>query len=299
MLQRYWGVFVTGCLFLILILAEMVREQRVFRITDYEIFSQKLNQLKSEKRIVLLSDLHNHVYGKDNFSLLEAVRNAKPDLILIAGDMLVGQAGTFWGAAFDFVKQLPEICPVYYGNGNHEQRMKEHPEKYGDAFWNYKEQLLKCGIHFLENESVDFMADNCKIRISGLEIPEEFYHKFQKRQMDPEHVEECLGKPEKEAFQILIAHNPVYFQAYRRWGADLVLSGHLHGGLVRIPGIGGVISPQFRIFPKYCGELTREKDSWIAVSKGLGSHTINIRLFNPAEVVVLHLKACENKKNPV
>ena len=117
--------------------------------------------------------------------------------------------------------------------------------------------------------------------------------------MDPEHVEECLGKPEKEAFQILIAHNPVHFQAYRRWGADLVLSGHLHGGLVRIPGIGGVISPQFRIFPKYCGELTREKDSWIAVSKGLGSHTINIRLFNPAEVVVLHLKACENKKNPV
>jgi predicted MPP superfamily phosphohydrolase len=78
---------------------------------------------------------------------------------------------------------------------------------------------------------------------------------------------------------------------YVEWGADLVLSGHLHGGIVRIPGLVGAISPSFEIFPKYSGDLYYEEDTAIVVSKGLGTHTINIRLFNSAEVVVIHLKS--------
>ena len=105
-----------------------------------------------------------------------------------------------------------------------------------------------------------------------------------------------LGKGETENFQILIAHNPVFFQDYRNWGADLVVSGHLHGGIIRIPGLGGLITPQAKLFPKYSGELTKEEESYIAVSRGLGSHTVNIRLFNEAEIVALELKPEQEKE---
>ena len=78
--------------------------------------------------------------------------------------------------------------------------------------------------------------------------------------------------------------------AYLGWGADLVLSGHLHGGLVRIPGFCGIVTPQGFLFPKYSGEMTREGDQTVIVSRGLGTHTLNIRLFNMPELIVIRLK---------
>ena len=83
----------------------------------------------------------------------------------------------------------------------------------------------------------------------------------------------------------------MYFEDYKEWGADLVLAGHLHGGVIRIPGIGGLISPQAVLIPKYSGELTKEDGSYMSLSKGLGTHTVNLRIFNPAELIVLHLCA--------
>ena len=104
---------------------------------------------------------------------------------------------------------------------------------------------------------------------------------------------ESLGKVDDTKYQVLLAHNPPYMQAYCKWGADLILSGHLHGGVVRLPGIGGVISPQFHLFPKYSGELTVEGETSIVVSKGVGTHTFKVRFLNPAEIVVLHIKGKE------
>lgn len=90
-------------------------------------------------------------------------------------------------------------------------------------------------------------------------------------------------------YSILMAHNPAYMDAYKKWGADLILSGHLHGGLVRCPGIGAVVTPQGFLFPKYSGEMRREGEQTIVVSRGLGSHTINIRLFNMPEVIAIEV----------
>ena len=86
-----------------------------------------------------------------------------------------------------------------------------------------------------------------------------------------------------------MAHNPSYVKEYVEWGADLILCGHLHGGIVRIPGLTGLITPALEWFPKYSGDLYYEGDKVIVVSKGLGTHTINLRFLNPAEVVVLHV----------
>ena len=276
--------------------AEMIRELHTFRVREYEVISPKLNGMDKNLQVVLLSDLHNHVYGEKNKKLLDEIRKIHPDLILVAGDMLVGKEDTSWEVAAQLVEQLPKICPVYYGNGNHEQRMKEQPELYGDNFLAYKERLEKKGVHFLENKTEHIRIAGKNIAISGLELPNSYYKKFRKHVLGKEKLNKMLGAVEQEEFQILIAHNPVFFQDYRNWGADLVVSGHLHGGIIRIPGLGGLITPQAKLFPKYSGELTKEEESYIAVSRGLGSHTVNIRLFNEAEIVALELKPEQEKE---
>lgn len=87
----------------------------------------------------------------------------------------------------------------------------------------------------------------------------------------------------------MIAHNPEYFPAYAEWGADLVLSGHVHGGLMRLPFLGGVIAPSMKLFPKYDGGVFEEHGSTMILSRGLGTHTLPIRIFNPGELVVIRL----------
>lgn len=275
---------------LVLCIAEWIREIFTFKVTHYNITSEKLNGLSQVYKILFLTDLHNNSYGKDNDKLLNAVRLQNPDLILIGGDMLVGRPEISTNVAEDFVSKLTEICPVYYANGNHEQRMKIYPEKFGAKYQEYKTAIEKSGIQFLENEHIDLKFDDCLIQIHGLEIPREGYKKFGKTFVSLEQIEERIGKADTSRYQILLAHNPIYTDMYLQWGADLILSGHLHGGIVRLPGLGGVITPQFRLFPKYSGELTVKDGRSIVVSKGLGTHTIKIRFLNPAEMIVLHLQ---------
>ena len=274
---------------LVLCIAEWMREIFTFQITHYNIVSKKLNTLTEEKKIVFLTDLHNNSYGKNNEKLLASVREQNPDLILIGGDMMVGKPDASTKIAEDFVKKLTEICPVYYANGNHEQRMKIYPEKFGTKYQEYKTSVEQSGIEFLENEHIDLMFETCPVQIHGLEIPREGYKKFRKTFVSLEQIEERIGKADSSKYQILLAHNPIYADTYLEWGADLILSGHLHGGIVRLPGLGGVITPQFRLFPKYSGELTEKEGKSVVVSKGLGTHTVKIRFLNPAEMIVLHL----------
>lgn len=266
--------------------AEMYRELHTFRVTRYQVASPKL---AGEKTWVFLSDLHNQVYGVNNCRLIDAVKKESPDLILIGGDMLVGKNGHSYEPALACVKELVKIAPVYYANG--EERMKLKPQKYDQSYALYRERLLNLGVHLLENESI-VLSDESKVRLTGLEIPLECYTHLKRREMPEGAIKERIGNRDPEAFQVLLAHNPSYMKEYLAWGADLILSGHLHGGMVRIPGIGGVIGPDFVLFPKYSGEMRRVGDQTVIVSKGLGTHTIHIRLFNPAEVVVLSLNNC-------
>ncbi len=313
---------------------ESIREQWNFNVTKYQICTSKINPHMKPKRMIFLSDLHNHEYGQNNIRLLQAVKAACPDLILIGGDMLVGKRGRSAKAALQFVSQLPKIAPVYYANGNHEQRMKENPEKYERVYERYREILQNAGVHFLENDSLELHLDGFHVRLTGLELPMETYEKFKRYReilqnagvhflendslelhLDGFHVrltglelpmetyekfkhshvrkeeivlqvgeirKEMLDSAEEEesVYEILLAHNPTYYSAYKEWGADLVLSGHLHGGIARIPGWRGVITPQAFLLPKYSGEMTEEDGQTIIVSKGLGTHTINFRLFN-------------------
>ena len=108
--------------------------------------------------------------------------------------------------------------------------------------------------------------------------------------MDAGYIKELLGESRKDYFTILLAHNPDYFPEYDAWGADLVLSGHVHGGLMRLPLLGGVVSPATRLFPKYDGGLFEGKNGKMILGRGLGTHTLPIRIFNPGELIVVELE---------
>lgn len=290
----YLGIAVFAAAVLMCI--EIYRELHHFSVVHYQIKTPKFPAGIPEQKIVFLSDLHNHEYGDHNEKLVNAIKAVKPDMILVTGDMLVGKKGRSFDKAASFMTQLPQIAPVYYANGNHEQRMHENEEYYGDAYWRYKEKLENSGVIFLVNE-------NCRLNwyghseiLYGLEIPAECYARLRGYHLTAEEIEIRLGKADPEAYRILLAHNPGYVKMYQEWGADLILSGHLHGGIIRLPGIGGVVDPQAGVFPRYSGSCYREGSTSIVVSKGLGTHTVNIRLFNPAELIVLHVQGEGQKK---
>ena len=179
------------------ILAEMYREQHYFCVTHYEVHSPKITctaEKDSVNRIIFLSDMHNHVYGEQNNKLFEAIKAEQPDLILIGGDMLVAKNDVRYQEALDFVSRLPQLCPVYYASGNHEQRIKENQENYSLCYEAYRKKLQTEGVHFLENESCDILLGNQPIHISGLELPLIVNKKFRKADVTAEDVGRCLGE---------------------------------------------------------------------------------------------------------
>lgn len=274
----------------LIVLIEGRRELHSFRVTHYNVGNKMFHNLDSEKKIVFLTDLHCKVYGDHNAPLLDAIRLEKPDLILVGGDMLIGKKTAVTGPALDFVTRLPDICPVYYCNGNHEERLLEDPARYGSSYHDYRKALIESGIHLLANESEELWMDRLKIQLTGLELPVEAYERGGQKLLLEKGIDCFVKKPLKDRYHLLLAHDPSHMKLYKEWGADMILSGHLHGGIIRIPGIGGLITPRWKFFPKYSGEMTVEGETTIIVSRGLGTHTVNLRFCNPAEVVVIHLK---------
>lgn len=274
----------------ILVIIEIYRENRTFVTRIYEIESEKF-QFEQSHNLVFISDLHNHKYGKNNKRLLKAIKEQQPEFILVGGDIPVAKKGYELDTAIEFIDNLAKDYKVYYSNGNHEHRMRLYPENYGDMYEIYTAAIKKAGVIYLINETRSLKIENVTVDIVGLEIEREFYKRFSHKMLKKEDVSRLVGEKKEQNFTILLAHNPEYFKAYAQWGAELTLSGHVHGGVMRIPGIGGVISPNLTLFPKYDGGRKREYGKEMIISRGLGVHTIPIRLFNPAELVVLRLKS--------
>lgn len=269
----------------------MVIDGNRFVIREYTVKSDKV---RDGIDIAVLADLHNKQYGKDNSKLLAVLDEVSPHVVMVAGDMLTAKPGKGYELAASFMEKVAEKHPVYYGLGNHEYRMKIYPEDYGNEFAEYIARLEKAGIQVLDNESALIQVQREKritdIRVTGVSIERPYYKRFRKIYMSPDYLNSIVGASDQKAFQILLAHNPEYFDEYADWGADLVFSGHVHGGIMRLPLLGGVVSPKLVFFPKYDGGLFKKESSIMVLSRGLGMHTIPIRVFNPAELVVVHIR---------
>ena len=271
---------------LIILLWVMLYDSNRFVVRSAEISDSRIRR---PLRAVIIADLHNKRYGKDNEKLLAEIREQNPDIILVAGDILTAKPGKSLEPAVAFLGALAKEFPVYYGNGNHEHRLKLYPNTYGDMGERYGQALNDIGIEPLANSHV--VLEDLGIAVYGAEIGKEYYKRFKLPVMEDSYLKELLGKRDSRFFTILLAHNPDYFEQYVKWGADLILSGHVHGGVARVPIWGkGVISPGLRLFPKYDGGIFRRGQAVMILSRGLGMHTIPVRLFNPGELWIVDLK---------
>ncbi|MCR5324735.1 MAG: metallophosphoesterase [Lachnospiraceae bacterium] len=277
-------------------------ETRMLKLSHYIAESSKIPDSLSGRRAVLLSDLHNTYFGKDNKRLFDMIEKAKPDFVLIAGDMINGTSSTGqFRYASEVLTKLGEMkIPVYYAFGNHECRLEGYFNNEG-AYKQYSDICGKSSI-LLNNAAV------CPDEDSGTSDPKYRYKiygvVFSPSQFRPEAkyslekpVSDHIGEADKDCYNILIAHDPTYFKEYMEWGADLVVSGHIHGGIIRLPFIGGLISPRYCLFPKIDKGLYRNEDGrMMIVSGGIGWHALPFRFMNLPEIVAIDfLKAKDDK----
>ena len=268
-----------------------VRDCNRFVTVEYEVTSEKIAK---PCRLALLSDLHNKCHGRDNKKLIDKIDTVSPDAVLVAGDMLTASAGHSFDAALSLMRNLARRHKIYYGMGNHEYRLQLYPDQYGTMYEDYMAGLADCGIRPLVNESVYLPEYN--LSVCGSQIDRRYYKRFRKQPMDGSYLTKLLGEPRGDACQLLIAHTPQYFEEYAAWGADVVVSGHVHGGIMKLPVLGGVLSPNMTLFPKYDGGRFERGKSTMILSRGLGTHTIPVRVFNPGELVVLNIVPAGTKK---
>jgi uncharacterized protein len=258
-----------------------------FAVKEYELVSGRIRRPLS---VVLLADLHNTEHGKDSRDLIDAVRSCRPDLILCAGDMLVARPGTSFRVASEFLKRAAEIAPVYFSNGNHESKVREQTQSFGDLYGEYTENLRAAGVRILNNAHEDITVRDNELQIFGLEIDCGKYRRFTYPTLTQEEMELLLGKPDPAKFSVLLAHNPEFAPAYRDWGADLTVSGHFHGGVARLRNGRALFSPYGRMLPRYGYGKYIEKGRCLIVTSGAGEHVIPFRINNPMEMVHINLR---------
>lgn len=260
-------------------------------ITGYTIETEKFSEGFSGFKFVILSDLHSNCYGIDLHGLNRRIRSERPDAVLIAGDMFNAHINDKPERVINYLSVLAGHYPVFFALGNHEYRMKICTEVFGERYYEIRERLSEAGVVFLEDETVTLEKEGERLMLSGVEIDYCFYGKTSRAEMGPGLMDKHLGAPDTRFYNLLLAHNPDFFDRYAQWGADLTVSGHLHGGIVRIPGIGGIVSTTGFILPRYDSGMYHHRNSFMLVSRGLGAHTLPLRINNNPELAVLKILA--------
>ncbi|MBQ8782511.1 MAG: metallophosphoesterase [Clostridia bacterium] len=245
-----------------------------------DLVNQKVN-------IALITDLHSTFYGENQEKLIEKINDYSPDLILLAGDIADDEV------PHDGTKALLSVIakkyPCYYVTGNHE-------------FWtneidSVKEMISSYGVTILSGESVDVKIGSQTITLGGVDDPvglysdsEAYLPKEEAPQRWKDQLQSVCGQNSGEDFSILLSHRPEQTELYSKSGFDLVVSGHAHGGQVRVPFIvNGVYAPNQGLFPEYAGGLYDLGETDLIVSRGLCVDK-KPRIFNPPELVFINIE---------
>ena len=243
-------------------------------LREYTVSAPDLPREADGMRIVQVSDLHNAVPGGSG-RLLHILRQARPDLIALTGDLFDARRKRGHGKALGLAVEAVKIAPCYWIMGNHEARLPDGEE--------LAEALAACGVTVLRNESRTLLPG---LILRGVDDPA-------LRTDDPREeaavMEAQLAAFPRDGFSVLLSHRPECFELYVRYGADLVLTGHAHGGQWRFPGAGGLFAPRQGLFPRYDGGLYADGRTVMIVSRGLGNSLFPFRLFNPPEAVAVTL----------
>lgn len=287
-----WAVFAAAAVVLLLAGLFVYKESSGFAVVKYSFVNGKLKT--DHFRMAVISDMHDHVHGHDNREVIEAIDAEKPDAVFFAGDMVTSSMELRYhdGNALRFIKELASKYPIYYGIGNHEEKLRRCPDDFPGVYEAFVSELAKSGVRMLLDEKVSI--EPAGIDVYGLDLEHKYFRKLKTNKIPDDHLYKKLGSNDTERVSILIAHNPEHFDEYALWKPDYVLSGHIHGGIINIPPFGGAVSPQLKLFPKYDAGLFKIGGSTMILSRGLGTHTIPIRINNKAEVIIIDIyRDCE------
>lgn len=236
-------------------------------ITNYYYWNDKCDESIEGFKIVQISDLHNKEFGIDNHILIDKMKSIEPDIIVITGDIVDSNKPNVFVASA-FLKDCFDIAPTYYVTGNHEYWLNER---------NYNDLMYDIGfLIWPVNNSVYETDDITIIGLSDKNLMDDTLSNL---------IDSCENYDTKPS--IVLAHEPQYIDKYASAGADLVLTGHAHGGQFRLPFIGGIVAPDQGFFPKYTEGMHTIGNTTMIISRGLGNSVIPVRLFNDPEIVVV------------
>lgn len=271
-----------GCLTALIILA-LIAAAAAFLIKDsrddleisrYEVKSQKLPESFDGFKIVQLSDLHGAEFGEDGMELVEKVKELEPDIIALTGDFVTDEGDL--AAVEKLAARLTELCPVYFVSGNHE---------FGSGLAVKVRNILeRAGVKYLSNEYLTISRGEDEILLGGVEDPLAYAD-----MLSPDELAQKMNDAAPDAFKILLGHRNYWMTEYPELPVDLIFCGHAHGGLIRIPGVGGLIGTDRRLFPDFdAGQFNNGRYTLI-VSRGLGNSVPIPRVFNRPEIVCVEL----------
>lgn len=273
-----------GCLTALIILA-LIAAAAAFLIKDsrddleisrYEVKSQKLPESFDGFKIVQLSDLHGAEFGEDGMELVEKVKELEPDIIALTGDFVTDEGDL--AAVEKLAARLVKLCPVYFVSGNHE---------FGSGLAVKVRNILeRAGVKYLSNEYLTISRGEDGILLGGVEDPLAYAD-----MLSPDELAQKMNDAAPDAFKILLGHRNYWMTEYPELPVDLIFCGHAHGGLIRIPGVGGLIGTDRRLFPDFdAGQFNNGRYTLI-VSRGLGNSVPIPRVFNRPEIVCVELSS--------
>lgn len=259
-------------------------------ITRYTVKSDKVSKQFDNYTIVQLSDFHSKGYKDTTGIIINEIEKINPDIIVMTGDMISWDVENI-DELERLINELAPKYPTYYINGNHEELAEILKSK---EYENFINDIKSLGVSILKNNYIQVIRDNESINLYEIDIPLDgptgLY--VTEEQLDDNYINDVLGKVDESEFNILLAHNPLFIDDYSRWGADLVLSGHMHGGIIRIPIIGvGIASPEKDYFPKYDAGEFKVGNTTMIVNRGIGASSSGLRVFNKPEISVITLKS--------
>lgn len=273
-----------GCLTALIILALiavaaafLIKDSREdLEISRYEVNSKKLPESFDGFKIVQLSDLHGAEFGEDGMELVDKVGSLEPDMIALTGDFVTDEGDL--AAVEKLAARLVKLCPVYFVSGNHE---------FGSGLAVKVRNILeRAGVKYLSNEYLTISRGEDEILLGGVEDPLAYAD-----MLSPDELAQKMNDAAPDAFKILLGHRNYWMTEYPELPVDLIFCGHAHGGLIRIPGVGGLIGTDRRLFPDFdAGQFNNGRYTLI-VSRGLGNSVSIPRIFNRPEIVCVELSS--------
>lgn len=249
--------------------------------TEYTLQYPNLPDSFDGFRIVVLSDVHAAVFGENNSKLIPLVADAAPDMIAVIGDLIdkyePGAEGQL-KIAQELVVELVRIAPVYFVTGNHEWDSK--------AITPLLSMLRENGVTVLRNQYVKLEAGSGVILLAGTDDPN-----GPADMIKPDEFVGNMYEKEGRLFTVMLEHRNNHLEMYNRLGVDLVLSGHAHGGIIRLPFTDGLIGPNREFLPSYTNGMYAMGGTNMVVSRGIGNHTGWPRFLNNPHIVVAVLRA--------